>query len=223
MEERGRNTGAPTRRRFLAGAAASVAAGLAGCSGLVTGQDDGDLATTADASLSTPTLGADDAPVTVGVYKDFACPACAQFNEQITPLIERDYVEEGVVRYEHYDFPLDMHDPESYTAANAARAVQDLAGDDAFFAFADALFANQSDQSPGTYAELAGDVDVEGDRVRSAAEGRTYRHVVSADKDRGLDEGVRGTPTVVVDGSIVDELSWEGIRSDIEAARPDGG
>ncbi len=161
--------------------------------------------------------------MTVAVYKDFACPACRQFNEQVKPNVVREYVDPGVVRFEHYDFPLDMHEPDSYTAANAARAVQHAADDAAFFAFADALFANQGDLSPGTYETLATDLeaDVDGERVRSAAEGRTYREVVRADKQQGIDAGVRGTPWVFVDGSVVDGFGWERVRAAIENARPD--
>ncbi|WP_436931136.1 thioredoxin domain-containing protein [Halosimplex halobium] len=211
-----------SRRAFLAGAGGVAATALAGCGGLVSRPGSGETPTARDVSLPAPFKGPEDAPVTVGIYKDFACPACRRFNEQVTPLLEREYVEPGVVRLEHYDFPLEMHAPDAYTAANAARAVQHTAGDAAFFSFADALFADQADLGPGTYATLAGDLDapVDGERVRADAEGRTYSSVVQADKQRGIDAGVRATPTVVVDGSIVERLSWEGIRSAIEAARP---
>ncbi|WP_436924542.1 DsbA family protein [Halosimplex amylolyticum] len=220
MQDSGRPSG--SRRRFLAGAAAGIAAGLAGCGSLVSRPGSGGTATARDVSLSAPTLGDEDAPVTVGVYKDFACPACRQFNAQVKPNVVSEYVEEGVVRYEHYDFPLDMHEPDSYTAANAARAVQDAADDETFFAFADRIFDNQSDLGPGTYADLADAESVDGDAVRSAAEGRTYRNVVEEDKQRGIDEGVRGTPTVVVDGTMLDGFDWGTVRSAVESARPDG-
>ncbi|MFC7142808.1 DsbA family protein [Halosimplex aquaticum] len=221
MQDSGRRTG--SRRRFLAGAAATVAAGLAGCGGLVSQPGSGGTATARDVSLPAPTLGSDDAPVTVGVYKDLACPACRQFNAQVKPNIASEYVEQGVVRYEHYDFPLDMHEPQSYTAANAARAVQHEADDETFFAFTDRLFDNQSDLGPGTYADLADEEGVDGDAVRSAAEGRTFRTVIREDKQQGIDAGVRGTPTVVVDGSMLDGFGWGTVRSAIESARPDGG
>lgn len=208
------------RRAVLAGVGTVTTTALAGCGNLVSQPGSGGTATARDVSLQTPVNGEDDAPVTVSVYKDFACPACRNFNDGITPRIVEEYVGPGVVRLEHYDFPLDMHEPASYTAANAARAVQHAADDEAFFSFADALFANQSDLEPATYAELAGEIPVDGDRVQAAAEGRTYRHIVSADKQEGIDAGVRATPTVFVDGSAVEQLSWSAISSMIESARP---
>ncbi|WP_459193992.1 DsbA family protein [Halosimplex sp. J119] len=214
--------GTESRRRFLAGAATGVVAGLAGCSGLVS-QPGAETATARDVSLPTPTLGSDDAPVTVGVYKDFACPVCREFNAQIKPNLVSEYVETGVIQFEHYDFPLDMHKPESYTAANAARAVQHAADEDTFFSYADRLFENQSDLGSATYADLANDEGVDGESVRTAAEGRTFRNVIQEDKQQGADADIPGTPTVFVDGTMLDGFGWERVRSAIESARPDGG
>jgi protein-disulfide isomerase len=213
-----------SRRAFLAGTGALAGTALAGCNGLVSGPGREGTPTARDVSLSAPYKGPEDASVTVGVYKDFACPACRQFNQQVAPQVEREYVDPGVVRVEHYDFPLDMHEPDSYTAANAARAVQHAADDAAFFAYADLLFADQADLGPSTYATLANDLStgVDGERVRSDAEARTYRSVVEADKQQGIDAGVRGTPWVFVNGSALDGFGWETVRSAIENARSDG-
>jgi protein-disulfide isomerase len=123
------------------------------------------------------------------------------------------------VTYEHWDFPLEMHAPRSFDAANAARAVQDRAGDETFFAYVDSLFGNQRRLSPDVYESLASDVDVDGERVRSAVEDRIYRRTVSRDLDAGEEAGVRGTPTVFVDGEAPAELSLQAIRDAIEAAR----
>ncbi|QLH78722.1 thioredoxin domain-containing protein [Halosimplex rubrum] len=211
-----------SRRAFLAGAGAVAGAALAGCGGLVSRPGSEGTPTARDVTLPAPAKGPEDAPVTVGVYKDFACPACREFNRVVAPKIQSEYVDPGVVRLEHYDFPLDTHAPASYTAANAARAVQHEADDAAFFAYADLLFDNQGDFGPSTYADLAGEVDADGERARSAAEGRTYRRVITEDKQAGIDAGVGGTPWVFVNGSAVDGFGWERVRSAIESARPDG-
>jgi protein-disulfide isomerase len=157
--------------------------------------------------------------VTLTVYADFACPACRTFHDDFVPPLEDEYVDAGVVTYEHRDFPLEMHAPRSFDAANAARAVQDAADDEAFFAYVDSLFANQRRLSPDVYQSLAGDVSADGDRVREAVEGRIYRETVSRDLDAGNEAGVRGTPTVFVDGEGPIDLSLEAIREAVEAAR----
>ncbi|MEF8853153.1 MAG: DsbA family protein [Haloarculaceae archaeon] len=211
-----------TRRAFLtttAGVGGAVVA-TAGCLGLGESGTETETATAVPETLPPPTRGEGD--VTLTVHEDFACPACRRFHEQFVPVIDRDYVEPGVVTYEFRDFPLEMHAPRSFEAANAARAVQDGHGDEAFFAYADSLFANQDSLSPDTYERLANDIDADGDEVRAAAEGRAYRKTVDRDLSMGRDAGVRGTPTVFVNGSQPAELSLGAIRDAIEAARTAG-
>lgn len=209
-----------TRRQLLAavGTGTVATAGTAGCLGL--GESSGEpTATAIPGTLAPPTRG--DGDVTVTVYADFACPACRTFHDDFVPVLERDYLEPGVVTYEHRDFPLEMHEPRSFESANAARAVQNGTGDEAFFAYVDSLFANQGSLSPDLYAGLADDLDagVDGEEVRSAATGRIYRETVQRDLDRGQNAGVRGTPSVFVDGSPPAELSVPAIREAVEAAR----
>ena len=157
--------------------------------------------------------------MTLTVYEDFACPACRTFHEQFVPVIDREYVQQGVVTYEFRDFPLEMHAPRSFEAANAARAVQDAAGPEAFFSYVDGLFENQNSLSPDTYARLASEVDVDDEAVQSAAVGQTYRNTIDRDLSMGREAGVRGTPTVFVDGEQPSELSMNAIAAAIEAAR----
>lgn len=64
------------------------------------------------------------APVTVVIYSDYQCPACAAFATQVEPLLDKTYVETGKVKVEHRDFPLSQH-ANAVPAAMAAR----LAGD----------------------------------------------------------------------------------------------
>jgi len=221
MRERDRSRSAdgpgPTRRTFLAtaGSVALGALGSAGCLDL--GGSGTETATAVPETLPAPSRG--DGDVTMTVYEDLACPACRTFHEQFVPVIDRDYVEPGVVTYEFRDFPLEMHAPRSFEAANAARAVQAAAGEAAFFSYVDSLFANQNSLSPDTYAELAGDVGVDGDQIRAAAVGQIYRNTIDRDLSRGQDAGVRGTPTVFVDGEQPAELSMNAIAAAIEAAR----
>ena len=209
---------AVTRRRFLAasGVGAVSAVGTAGCLGL--GGSGGETTATAvPETLPPPTRG--DGDVTMTVYADFACPACRTFHDDFVPPLESEYIDPGIVTYEHRDFPLEMHAPRSFDAANAARAVQNATDDETFFAYVDSLFGNQRRLSADVYQSLAGEVDADGEQVRAAAEDRIYRRTVSRDLDAGDEAGVRGTPTVFVDGQAPAELSLEAIREAIETAR----
>jgi protein-disulfide isomerase len=202
-----------TRRRALA-ALGTGAAALAGCLG-----GGGDTPADRVESLPRPTAGDADAPVTVAAFTDFACPHCRTWNEETWPPLAGEYVDGGVVRYEHYDFPIPVHQRWSWGAAGVARAVQDRADDAAFFAVADRIYDLQGSFSEDALVEAvdaAADVDAEA----AVADGTAgvYRPVVDADRGRGRDRGVDSTPTVFVDGRAV-EPTRSAVESAIELAR----
>ena len=217
------------RRAFLATGGMALAT-LAGCSGGTEseteeangggGDEPTDTGTAAADLLSAPVAGDPDAAVTVAVYEDFACPHCATFNEEVYPQIRSEYVESEQIRYEHHDFPIPVEETVSWQAPNAARAVQTTVGDDAFFDYADRLFANQGSLEPNAYAALAEEVDADPSTVKTAAVDREYDATVEADRERGIDAGVRGTPTAFVNGEEV-EATADALTDAIDAAVSD--
>jgi protein-disulfide isomerase len=198
--------------------------GIAGCLGGGNGGsgngDGGDSGNGEQDTTDRPTLGDSDAPVTVAVYEDFACPHCRTFNEDVTPQLVSDYVEPGDVAYEHYDFPIPVDETVSWQAPQAARSVMKQAGSETFFEYAELLFANQSSLGMDTYVDLAAEVGVDGDVVESAVSEGRYRQTVEADRDEGIDRGVGGTPTVFVNGENAapnGRLGYSGIAQAIES------
>lgn len=202
-----------TRRRLLAGAGAAGAAALAGCSG-TPGSSGGSGGNRVE-SMPQPTAGPEDAPVTIQVWEDFACPHCRTFSLQVLPNVMAQFVEPGDARYVHHDFPIPVNERWSWDVAFAARHVQREADSAAFFAFAKAAYRNQGSFSMDLLGSLASDQGVEG--VSSAVGDERYRPVVEADRQRGSDAGLRGTPFVLVNGEAVDP-SFEGIRGAVQAS-----
>ncbi|WP_247009624.1 DsbA family protein [Halorientalis litorea] len=212
-----------TRRELLAAVGGGTAVAVAGCLG--GGPDtleDGDATGTATGSpasdiLSTPVRGDPEAPVTVLAFEDFACPHCRDYSLNVVPDILAEYADDGTIRYEFHDFPIPVDEDVSWNAACAARAVQARADDEAFFEYAHALFEAQSDLGPDAYERLADDAGLDGAAVRESALDGEYRPTVAADRQRGEEAGVRGTPTVAVDGTVVDP-TYDAISAAIEDA-----
>lgn len=195
---RSRGTTRLSRRRVLETGALLGASAVAGCLG---GDGNGDGGGNGEQETTDrPTLGDSDAPVTVAVYEDFACPHCRTFNQDVTPQLVADYVEPGDVAYEHYDFPIPVNEAVSWQAPQAARSVMKQAGSETFFEYAELLFSNQGSLEMDVYVDLASEVDVDGDVVESAVDENRYRQTVEADREDGRDRGVGGTPTVFVNG-----------------------
>ena len=53
-------------------------------------------------------LGNQDSKVTVKVFSSLTCPACANFHSKIFYKLKQEYIDKGLVRFEHHPFPLDL-------------------------------------------------------------------------------------------------------------------
>lgn len=208
-----------TRRSYLAAAGALAAA--AGCLGGGSGDrpscDVGQLEQVN--SLPRPTLGPDDAAVTVDAYEDFACPHCATYSLDVFPKVRENYVDSGEIRYRFFDFPLPVSEQWSWGGAVAARAVQDRADDETYFEYAKTLFERQDELTNDGYTvvhDAADEHGVDGCEVMGSVEQDAYRPVVESDRARAVDRGLQGTPTVIVDGERLANADWETVRNAIE-------
>lgn len=216
------------RRRLLKTGAGALALGLAGCSsgngggGTDTEGGDGDGndggggdATPADA-LGAPVAGSADASVTVMSFEDYGCPHCARYNERVYPKVESEFISSGDIRYEHRDFPLPVTSW-SRPMAYAARSVQAQAGHNAFYEFSKGAFAKQDQHSESLVKSLASDAGADGGQTVSDMNAKAYKSVVDADKQKGKDMGVRGTPTVFVGDTQVSGGNWDEFWQDMKA------
>ena len=168
---------------------------------------------------ASPILGKSEAPVTLVAYSDFQCPYCAQASPQMQELQAR-YPDQVRVVFKH--FPLSFHKA-AQPVAVASMAAQEQ---DRFWAFHDAVFADYQSLT-GTreqileIAERAGlDVarferDLEANRSR-------YEARVTADQQQGKQLGVRGTPTLYLNGKCVRDRSVAGLSRMVDSALREG-
>jgi len=144
--------------------------------------------------------------VTLEVYEDLGCPACRSYVQDVFPSIQSRYLDDGRIRYEHHDFI--VIGPTSRQAASAAREVLDREGDEGFWSFTGAVFDNQGrlqSQAPGLFSELAGNLGFDDPSgIATAGQNLAYDSAVESDMNRGRNLGVGGTPSFVVDGSLVE-------------------
>jgi len=153
-------------------------------------------------------MGTPDAPVTIEVYEDFQCPSCRTFSEQIAPQIVDAYVASGDVYYIFRHFPfIDDRAPrkESDQAANASMCAADQ---NRFWDYHDMLYANWNGENQGAfsnkrlvaYAETLG-LDMES--FNQCFDAYLHKDEIEADLLSGKDLGVTGTPSVFVNGRMI--------------------
>ncbi len=158
-----------------------------------------------------PTRGPANAPVTVIMFTDFQCPACAITH----PLLDAVTSEFGdKVRWVVRDYPLPRHKDARKSAEAAAAA----AAQGKFFDYIAILFKNQEKQdlvSLKAYATILGL-----DRAKFDAEldGGKYAAEVEHDVQDGQEYGIAGTPTIFVNGLRLEILSSDAMRAAIQDA-----
>jgi len=53
-------------------------------------------------------IGNPEAKVTVKVFSSLTCPHCANFHISIFKNLKKEYIDKGLVKFEHHAFPLDL-------------------------------------------------------------------------------------------------------------------
>ena len=62
----------------------------------------------ANAESKILSIGSSKAKVTVKVFSSLTCPHCADFHSKIFNNLKKDYIDSGLVKFEHHAFPLDL-------------------------------------------------------------------------------------------------------------------
>ena len=62
----------------------------------------------AQAESKVLSIGNSEAKVTIKVFSSLTCPHCANFHSNIYEMLKKDYIDRGLVKFEHHAFPLDL-------------------------------------------------------------------------------------------------------------------
>ena len=53
-------------------------------------------------------IGNSNAKIAVKVFSSLTCPHCASFHKNIFEDLKKEYIDKGIVKFEHHGFPLDL-------------------------------------------------------------------------------------------------------------------
>jgi protein-disulfide isomerase len=149
-----------------------------------------------------PVLGAADAPVTVVEFTDYQCPYCRRFTQTTFPLLKRDYIDTGKVRWVVRDLPLAFHK----NARKAGQSVHCANEQGKFWEMRDMLFKNSKlqDSDLRNYAEQ---VDLDLTAFDSCLASDHYMNEMDKDSAEAKRVGITGTPSFVLGKPQGDKLS----------------
>jgi protein-disulfide isomerase len=167
------------------------------------------------APAGSPRLGT--GAVTVVEFADFQCPACAVVGPMLSQMAAAD---EMTLVFRH--FPLPQH----ANAEASSRAAEAAQRQDAFYDYADALYANQSAWSnlsatdaDAYFASLAGQLGLDVERWRADYASAQVRADVAADAEAARELNLPGTPVIYIGGELYEgERTAPAFRAAIAAA-----
>jgi protein-disulfide isomerase len=147
-------------------------------------------------------LGRKDAPVTIVQYASMTCPYCRQFQVDTFPVLKREYIDTGKVRYVlRAEFPIGK---QSGLATIALRC----APPEKYFTLYDKLMRQQAswvsqEVRPDPIFKVAAQVGMTRAQFDSCRENRGMINALNGIKERGRTLGIIGTPNFFVQGKLV--------------------
>ncbi len=138
------------------------------------------------------------APVTIVEFSDFECPFCGQAHPMIQRVLRRF---EGRVRliYKHYPLPGHEH---ALPAAHAAVAAMNQGK---FWEMHDMLFEHQDALQPSDLVGYARRLGMDIDQFNRDIEAEETLSLVQLNRTQGQEAGVRGTPSIYINGRKFEE------------------
>ena len=146
-------------------------------------------------------IGSSNAKITVKVFSSLTCPHCANFHTAIFNNLKKDYIDKGVVRFEHHAFPLDL------AALNAEVIVRCQTNNDKKFELLEEIYNKQKFWAVGSDINKINDLikqvgvnfDLTNEKMNSCladsnAQDEILNQRINAQKKYKIDS----TPTVII-------------------------
>jgi protein-disulfide isomerase len=162
------------------------------------------------------------APVSLIEYSDFECPFCKRFHPTAKEIVD---AYGGKVNWIYRHFPLAMHNPGAQKQAEASECVAQLGGNDAFWKYANAIYARTQSNGNGfplnQLFPLGKEIGVDENKLKECLDSGRYASRVQEDLDEGIQIGVTGTPANFLLGNETGEVILKIGAQGFDAFKPD--
>jgi protein-disulfide isomerase len=144
-----------------------------------------------------PSLGPDDAPITIVEFSDFECPFCRRFQQETYKPLLDSYP--GKIRMVYRNLPLTSIHPDAFPSAVAAACAFDQ---DAFWPYHDKLFSSEQ-LGEEVYLQYASDLNLDLTAFQECIDSDRHNDAINADADFAIKLGINSTPTFFINGLAV--------------------
>jgi len=138
-----------------------------------------------------PFLGAVDGTVIIMAFSEYQCRPCRQFVSKIFPMLKKDYLDAGKVKYILRDFPLASNDF-SIAAANLAHCAGEQG---AYWQMHSSLFAHPVAVDAGDWALVSSQVTgIDKKKLEQCSQSLRYKKEIELDIKEAKSIGIKGAP-----------------------------
>ena len=164
-------------------------------------------------NIPCPIKGDVNAPVTIIEISDYNCSACRNYNLNIEPKVDEQYIKTGKVRYIVHSFGFG---PDTQNVAAAALCAGDQGK---FFEYHALLFKNQGAFDSNSLASYAQQVGIDAQAFATCVNSGKHLADVAASSKAAAAAGVDSTPSFFINSKlVVGALPINEFQSRIEAA-----
>ena len=149
-------------------------------------------------------IGRPDAPVVMIKYMSLTCPYCKRFQAETFPVLKREYIDTGKVRFIIREFPIGKTSGAATIALRCAPLDKYLTLYEKFLQ-QQAQWVSQEVRLDAIY-KVAQQVGMTRQQFDSCRENQSMIDGLKWVKERGRELGVIGTPNFFVDGRLVKKV-----------------
>jgi len=138
-----------------------------------------------------PFKGSEDAPITLIEYSDYQCPFCARNYRDVMPVLQKDYIDTGKLKFVMREYPLpSLHK----NAINASMAALCAGNQGKYWEMHNLMFDNQKQLDLDNLKVLAASTGLDAAKFNECMDNKDTDEQVRNDMASGTKLGMRGTP-----------------------------
>ncbi len=154
-------------------------------------------------------LGDPSSKLVMVEFTDFQCPFCRRFHAQTFPLLKKEYIDTGKLKWVTIPFPLRFHQY-AFPAARGFICAGKTGGEKAYWQYYMKIF-NVERLNPYSPVEVATEIGLNRGKFSSCMDSEEVRNELAGLLSFASVIGVRGTPTFILgkdngDGTMTGEM-----------------
>ncbi|MDU5142825.1 MAG: thioredoxin domain-containing protein [Paenibacillus dendritiformis] len=166
-----------------------------------------------------PVMGDRNAPIRIVEFGDYKCPACKRWTELVLSELHEEFIADGTAAFYYIHYPFLA--PDSELAAVAGEILYHM-DESAFWTYhtrinelqgeKDEAWANESFLTRLVERDIP---SIDAEQFRAELKELKHLDTVKADMKIARKFRIGGTPTVLVNGQEIEDISYEGMREAI--------